>query len=37
MVLTLMPINNFIFKDPITNKFGFKAHSEKYSIMKKKK
>lgn len=35
MILTLLPIENFIFKDPITKKYGFKAHSEKYSIMKK--
>ncbi len=27
MVFTLMPIKNFIFKDPITNKFGYKGHS----------
>ena len=27
MVLTLLPIKSFIFKDPITNKFGFKGHS----------
>ena len=26
-VLTLLPIKSFIFKDPITNKFGFKGHS----------
>ena len=26
MVLTLLPIKSFIFKDPITNKFGFKGH-----------
>lgn len=27
MVLTLLPIKSFIFKDPITNKYGFKGHS----------
>ena len=27
MVFTLMPIKNFIFKDPITKKFGYKGHS----------
>ena len=26
MVLTLLPIKNFIFKDPITNKYGYKGH-----------
>ena len=26
MIFTLMPINNFLFKDPITNKYGFKGH-----------
>lgn len=26
MVLTLMPIKNFLFKDPITNKYGLKGH-----------
>ena len=27
LLLTLLPLKNFIFKDPITNKYGFKAHS----------
>lgn len=27
MVLTLLPIQSFIFKDPITNKYGYKGHS----------
>lgn len=27
MILTLMPFENFIFKDPITNKYGVKGHS----------
>ena len=27
MILTLMPFKNFIFKDPITNKYGVKGHS----------
>ena len=36
MVLTLLPIKNFIFKDPLTHKYGFRAHSEEFSIMKKK-
>ena len=37
MVLTLLPLKNFMFKDPLTNKYGYRAHSEKYSIVKKKK
>ena len=37
MILTLLPIKNFIFKDPLTNKYGYKAHSEMFSIKKKKK
>ena len=36
MILTLLPIENFIFKDPLTNKYGYKAHSEQFSIKKKK-
>ena len=28
MVLTLLPLENFIFKDPITSKYGLKGHSE---------
>ena len=28
MIFTLMPIKNFIFKDPITQKYGFKGHTE---------
>lgn len=27
MVFTLMPIKNFLFKDPITSKYGFNGHS----------
>lgn len=27
MVVTLMPIKSFMFKDPITNKYGVKGHS----------
>lgn len=30
MVVTLMPIKNFIFKDPITNKYGVKGHSHSH-------
>ncbi len=28
MIHTLLPAKNFIFKDPITNKYGFKGHSK---------
>ncbi len=28
MIATLRPIHNFIFKDPITNKYGIKGHSD---------
>ena len=35
-VLTLMPLKNFIFKDPISKKYGFKAHTETFNIFKKK-
>ena len=37
MILTLLPLKNFIFKDPLTNKYGYKAHSEEFSIVHKKK
>lgn len=37
MTLTLLPLRNFIFKDPVTHKYGYKAHSEEFSIMKNKK
>ena len=37
MVLTLLPLKNFIFKDPLTNKYGYQAHSEEFSIVHKKK
>ena len=37
MVLTLLPVENFLFKDPLTNKYGYKGHSEEFSIMKHKK
>lgn len=36
-LLTLMPLKNFLFKDPITRKFGFPAHSEKFNPFKKSK
>lgn len=34
MILTLLPIKNFIFKDPITNKYGIKGHSEVFKKTK---
>ena len=37
MIHTLMPAKSFMFKDPITNKYGYNAHSEEFSIMKKRK
>ena len=36
-VLTLMPLKLFIFKDPISKKYGFPAHTETFNIFKKKK
>ena len=35
MIHTLLPAKNFIFKDPISNKYGFNGHTETYSIKKK--
>ncbi len=35
-VLTLMPLKLFIFKDPISKKYGFPAHTETFNIFKKK-
>lgn len=37
MIHTLMPAKSFLFKDPITNKYGYRAHSEEFSMMKNKK
>lgn len=37
MIHTLMPAKSFLFKDPLTNKYGYKGHSEEFSIMKNKK
>ena len=31
MVLTLLPIKSFLFKDPISNKYGFSGHTEIFS------
>lgn len=36
-VLTLMPLKLFIFKDPISKRYGFPAHTETFNIFKKKK
>jgi len=36
-LLTLMPLKLKIFLDPITNRYGFRGHSDKYSPFKKKK
>ncbi|MDO4741975.1 MAG: DUF6512 family protein [Candidatus Saccharibacteria bacterium] len=36
-MMTLMPPKNFIFKDPISRKYGFKAHTETFNLFKKKK
>ena len=35
MIHTLMPAKSFIFKDPISNKYGFKGHTETFSMTKK--
>ena len=29
LLLTVMPIKNFLFKDPLTNKYGYYGHDEK--------
>ena len=36
MIHTLMPAKSFIFEDPINHKYGYKGHTETYSIKKKK-
>ena len=36
-LLTLMPLKMFIFKDPSSKKYGFRAHTETFNIFKKKK
>lgn len=35
-VLTLMPLKLFLFKDPISKKYGFPAHTDTFNIFKKK-
>ena len=37
LLLTLLPLEIFIFKDPISKKYGFKGHTEDFSIIHKKK
>ena len=34
MTLTLKPLNNIIFKDPITGKYGFRGHAHHLKIKK---
>ena len=36
MTLTLEPLRNFLFLDPITNRYGFRAHSNPFKRKKKK-
>lgn len=36
MTLTLEPLKNFLFLDPITNRYGFRAHSNPFKRKKKK-
>ena len=36
MTLTLDPLKNFLFKDPITGKYGFRAHTHFKKHIKKK-
>ncbi len=36
MTLTLEPIRSFIFRDPITNRYGFRAHSNPFKHKKQK-
>lgn len=36
MIHTLMPAKSFLFKDPISNKYGFKGHTETFNKDKKK-
>ena len=35
--LTLMPLKLFLFKDPISKKYGFPAHTETFNPLKKKR
>ena len=36
MTLTLMPLKQIIFKDPITHQYGFRAHRNFFKFLKKK-
>lgn len=36
LTFTFKPIKNFIFRDPITNRYGFKAHPNIFKSKKKK-
>lgn len=37
MIHTLMPAKSFLFKDPISNNYGYNGHTETFSINKNKK
>lgn len=37
LLLTLLPLEFFIFKDPISKKYGYEGHTEDFSIVHKKK
>ena len=37
MTLTLMPLRQIIFKDPITGQYGFRAHRNFFKSLKKKR
>ena len=37
LLLTLLPIETFLFKDPISKKYGYEGHTEDFSIIHKKK
>jgi len=37
LLLTLLPLEIFLFKDPISKKYGFKGHTEDFSIVHKNK
>ncbi len=37
MIHTLMPAKNFLFKDPISNKYGYKGHTEEFCAKHDKK
>ena len=37
LLLTLLPLETFLFKDPISKKYGYAGHTEDFSILHKKK